>query len=190
MKLLTKAYVLANKKQIIEDMISGKIFIYPTDTIYGIGCNALNEEAVAKIRSIKKRDNKPFSIVVPSFEWIHQNCIATQAGKIWIGKLPGPYTLILPLKNQNAVAKSVILSSPSIGIRIPNNWFYELIKEINIPFVTTSANISGKYYMTDFYNLDENIKQEVDYIIYEGALEKKPSMVVKLSDNKEEILKR
>jgi len=124
----------------LQELIeAGKIFIYPTDTIYGIGCNALNEEAVNKIREIKNRDKeKPLSIIAPSIEWISENFIITLAE---ISKyLPGPYTLLLKKKDPNFM--NYISNNDRIGIRVPDSKFTEKIQESGFPFVTTSVNIS------------------------------------------------
>ena len=84
------------KDSLISELIKS-IFIYPTDTIYGIGCNAEESKLVEKIREIKNRDKKPFSIIAPSIKWILENCETTEKE---ISKyLPGPYTLILKKKN-------------------------------------------------------------------------------------------
>lgn len=190
MKMLTKAYVLAHKEQIISDIKLGKIFVYPTDTIYGIGCDATNNEAVARIRNLKKRDGKPFSVIAPSMVWINENCIVPPSAKEWVKKLPGPYTLIIPLKNAGAVSQEVLAGSTDIGIRVPNNWFFEFIQEAGVPFVSTSVNISGREAMTDFYSLDPFIKEGVDYVVYEGALNKKASTLVNLTKDKPEITAR
>jgi tRNA threonylcarbamoyl adenosine modification protein (Sua5/YciO/YrdC/YwlC family) len=190
MKMLTKAYLEQHKAEIIKEMKEGKVFVYPTDTIYGIGCNALNEEGVLKIRELKRRDGKPFSVIAPNVEWINENCVANKIGAVWVKKLPGPYTLILPLRNKAAVVSEVVANSENIGIRMPNHWFSDLVKEAGIPFVTTSANVSGEPTMTDFYSLDSLIREQVDYIIYEGALHDKPSTIVDLTGDKEKIIER
>ena len=74
-----------------------KIYVYPTDTIYGIGCDATNDKLVLKIRSIKKRDEKPFSIIAPSKDWIKNNFEIIHPE--YLDKLPGPYTLVMKPKN-------------------------------------------------------------------------------------------
>ena len=81
MIILTKKEAMFEKDKIVEEMKKGKIFIYPTDTIYGIGCNALISESVGKIRKIKNREAKPFSVIAPSKKWISKNCEIDNSGK-------------------------------------------------------------------------------------------------------------
>ena len=75
MGILTKEEFEQNKVVLMEDIWQGKIFLHPTDTIYGIGCNALLLEAVKKVREIKQRYEAPFSVIAPSREWIRENCV-------------------------------------------------------------------------------------------------------------------
>ena len=83
-----------------NSILDGAVFIYPTDTIYGIGCNAENEEAVKKIRDAKNRSKAPFSVIAPSIDWIKENCEVTETAEEWLEKFPGPYTLIFKLKDK------------------------------------------------------------------------------------------
>ena len=75
MRILTKEEFLLEKIQLFEEILDGAVFVYPTDTIYGIGCNATDEKAVRKLRELKGRPTNPFSVIVPSTEWILENCI-------------------------------------------------------------------------------------------------------------------
>ncbi len=184
MQIFTKTELQLRFSEIAEQINNGVIFIYPTDTIYGIGCNALDTKAVDKIRMLKKRQNNPFSIIAPSKEWITENCIVTKEGKEWINKLPGPYTLILKLKNKNAIAKSVNQGEETAGVRIPNHWFNEVVRKLGFPIVTTSANLSAKPFMTSLEDLDSTIKRGVDFIIYEGEKKGRPSKIINLVKGK------
>ena len=163
-------------KQIIQNIKQGKIFIYPTDTIYGIGCEATNIKSTNKIKQIKKRDkDKPLSIIVPSITWIKQNCIIPK--ELTISKyLPGPYTLILKKKNPNYL--NHISSTDSLGIRIPKNPFTKIIQKSKLPFITTSVNISTQPPLTNPKNLNLQIKNKGDIIIDKGTLSGKPSTLI------------
>ena len=180
MEILTKTGLQMRFAEIAGQISNGAVFIYPTDTIYGIGCNALDTKAVDKIRQLKERPTNPFSIIAPSKEWIIKNCMVTKEGKEWLNKLPGPYTLIFKLKHKNAIVKNVIPAEETIGVRIPSHWFSGVVQELGFPIVTTSANRSGKPFMTCLEDLDETIKEGVSFIIYEGEKKGRPSKIINL----------
>tara|TARA_Y100000310_G_C20548642_1_gene746897 strand:- start:451 stop:1023 length:573 start_codon:yes stop_codon:yes gene_type:complete len=171
------------EKDIIKRKIAEEdaVFIYPTDTIYGIGCNALSSTAVQKIRDIKHRSKNPFSIIAPSKEWIGENCIVNNNAQEWIKRLPGPYTLILKKKNE-CVSNEVAPDKDSLGVRIPDHWFFQFVNEIGIPIVSTSVNITRKDFMTSLEDLDPEVKSKVDFIIYDGPKEGRPSKIIDLTD--------
>lgn len=156
-----------------KEILAGKIFIYPTDTIYGIGCNALNIKAVSKIREIKRRDQKPFSIIAPSFEWIEKNCVVNIELKKY---LPGPYTIILKKKDKNFLSN--ISKTDSIGIRIPDCDFTQEIQSTRVPFVTTSVNFSGEKPANNIKEIPKEIIKKVDYVFNVGELSGKPSTII------------
>ena len=184
MEVLTQTELRLRLDEIIDKIREGDLFIHPTDTIYGIGCSALNSKAVEKIRRLKGRPNSPFSIWVPSLKWIKENCLVTSKAQDWLDKLPGPYTLLLPLKEKEAVTPNVIPGISVIGIRYPNHWFSKVIKRCGVPIVTTSANKSGSPFMTKLENLDSDIEREVEFMIYEGEKKARPSKIINTTENK------
>lgn len=189
MEILTRAELAERKEEIIERIKQGAVFIYPTDTIYGIGCNALQAESVQLIRELKNQHDSPLSIWIPSMVWLRQNCIITDKGEKWLKKLPGPYTLIFPLKESHGFPSAVMEpevinnqketnEAKTIGIRWPNHWFHSFIEESNIPIITTSANRHGEPFMTRLGNLDRGFPHKVEFLIYEGEKKKRPSALV------------
>lgn len=190
MRVLNKDEFNVEKHRILRHIDDGAVFIHPTDTIYGIGCDATNPEAVQKIRQAKERNTQPFSVIAPSSKWVRENCEITPEVEKWIEKLPGPYTIIVRLKNQRAVAKEVIPNKTSIGIRRPNHWISDLATALNKPIVTTSANKVGNMFMTKIENLDDNIKKKMDFILYEGEKKGTPSAIVDLTKGEGEIIER
>ena len=169
------------KQIIIDSIVNGAVFIHPTDTIYGIGCNARDSKAVKKIRKLKGRAANPFSVITPSFDWINENCIVTKESEEWLEKLPGPYTLIFNLKNPDCVAKEVNSGLSTLGVRMPNHWIRKIAAEAEIPIVTTSVNKANEDYMTSLEDLDPSIKSGIDFALYEGRKEGKPSKLVDLT---------
>lgn len=190
MRIITKAEFLGSREHFLKRIREGGVFIYPTDTIYGIGCDATNNEAVKRIREIKHRSEAPFSVAVPSKEWIKGNCFLSAEAKKWLDKLPGPYTLLLKLKNKDAVAAAVVQKTDVIGIRIPANWFSKAVAELGLPIVSTSANITKESHMTSLNDLDREVAGKVDFIVYEGKKESSPSTIVKLYGRKTDIVNR
>ena len=180
MRILNFEEFNLEKPSIIDAILRGAVFIHPTDTIYGIGCNAQLSSAVKKVRKLKARASNPFSVIAPSLGWIHENCIVTKEAEEWLEKLPGPYTLILKLKN-NCVAKSVNSGLSTLGIRIPNHWIRKLVEEAEVPVVTTSVNRANEEYMISLEDLDPSIKGGIDFMIYEGRKEGKPSKIIDLT---------
>ena len=184
-KVILMKDVKKNEKEIINAVIEGKIFIYPTDTIYGLGCNALDENAVKKIREIKQRDDKPFSVIAPSVEWINKNF--TFKHKNQIKKLPGPFSFIVKMK-KDIVAKNV--SKDTLAVRIPEHKFTKVIQKAKVPFITTSVNISGKKHAKSIKEIPNEILDNVDYIIDDGVLENNPSVIIDLTEKIPKIVKR
>lgn len=164
----------------------GELFIYPTDTIYGIGCDATNDEAVQRVRSIKQRDTKPFSVIAPSLEWIEHHTLLDPSARKWLVKLPGPYTIILKRKGNTDLSPHVDPSNESIGVRIPAHWIRDIAAKLGRPIVTTSVNLSGQPACS---TLEEFTRFAVDFIIYEGPKYGPASTIVRLIDG-EQIIRR
>jgi tRNA threonylcarbamoyl adenosine modification protein (Sua5/YciO/YrdC/YwlC family) len=186
--IITKEKFDLNDENILRLLKEG-IFIYPTDTIYGIGCNALNDALVERVRKIKQRPDTPFSVIVPSKKWIFDNCDVKENAKEWIDKLPGHYTLILKLKKKDAIAANVS-KKESIGARIPFHWFSKVVEKLGFPIVTTSVNLHGEKFMTSIDDLDDKLKSEVDLIVYEGEKKGNPSVIVDLTEDAARVTNR
>lgn len=188
-RVLDEDEVKINIAEIKQAILGGAVFIYPTDTIYGIGCNALVPESVDKIRKIKQREKTPFSVIVPDKEWIQRNCILKSEHDKWVKELPGALTLILKCK-EGVVHPSVNPEKDSLGVRLPKHWFTRIVKEIGVPIVTTSVNKTGKLFMTSMDDLDEEIRENVDFIVYDGEIKGRPSKIVHLEEDEEKIRER
>ena len=190
MEIVTKEEFLLDRIKYFKLISQGAVFVHPTHTIYGIGCNATNEAAVQRIRAVKQRTAMPFSVIAPSKRWVFENCEVSLEGERWLDRLPGPYTLIFRLKKSSAVASAVNLKSGTLGVRIPRHWMAEVVAELGFPVVSTSANITGQAYMTSIDDLDEGIRPKVDFVIYEGEKRGRPSTIVKLFEKEVEVVER
>jgi L-threonylcarbamoyladenylate synthase len=167
----------------IELVRSGKTILYPTDTIWGLGCDATNEEAVQKIIALKNRPaENSFIILVDSFQMVeryipefHEVCyeLGDYADK--------PLTIIYP--NARNLAPSVVAKDGSVGIRITKDPLcIKLIKGTRKPLLSTSANLSGKPFPQTFSEISDQLKKGVDGIIEERTTEKMtlPSQIIKV----------
>ena len=175
--------------QALEVLRRGGVILYPTDTVWGIGCDATNEQAVARIYDLKQSVNKKSMLV-----------LLDQIDKVslYIQKVPEvawqlyevadkPLTRILP--GACAVAPNLIPDEGTLGIRIPDHEFCnKLIHKLNRPLVSTSANISGKPSPMSFSEIAKEIVDGVDLVIdraWEGRPTGKASSIVKVGVNGE-----
>lgn len=180
MQLLSEEQIIAKKDAILYNIIQGAVFLYPTDTVYSLGCSALDDSAIKRLREIKE-SSKSFSVIAPSKEWIIANCEINKEAKEWLDKLPGQYTFMLNLKNKDAVSKEVTNGDGTIGVRLIEHHFQDVISELGHPLVTTSANRVGKEIMTHIDRLDEKVRNKVDFVLYEGEKNGKTSKIIDLT---------
>ncbi len=190
MDVLTKEEFEQKKRRYLGMVREGALFIHPTDTVYGMGCDATNERAVKALREAKIQHEQPFSVIAPSKEWIAERCELGAAAEGWLAKLPGQYTLILRLKDRKAVAPSVNLGKATLGVRIPAHWFSAAVGELGVPVVTTSANVHGQEFMTSLADLAPALKAKMAFALYEGEKSGRPSTLVDLSSPAEKITER
>lgn len=186
MEVIDKEELLLQKEHFMSEMEEGCVFIYPTDTVYGIGCDATNLIAVNKIRELKKIDDRPLSIIAPSKDWIKENFYYDDD---WLDNLPGPYTLVMKLKNKELL-KFGISNNDSIGVRIPNHWISSFVEKFKKPVITTSANITGKKTIEKIDELDESFKQEICFVVDQGELKGSASDIVYLDKDEVSVKKR
>jgi L-threonylcarbamoyladenylate synthase len=176
-------------KAAVEILRQGGVILYPTDTIWGLGCDATREDAVKRIFTIKQRcDRKSMLILLDEAEKLTQY-MAEVPEIAWniLEVTDNPLTIIYP--NAQNLAESLIAEDGSIGIRIVKDEFCSrLIRKFGKPIVSTSANVSGMPWPSDFQKIDESIVKGVDYIVgwrQNDELRGKPSGIIKLGLNGE-----
>jgi L-threonylcarbamoyladenylate synthase len=150
----------------IEVLEKGGTILYPTDTIWGIGCDATNEEAVAKVYALKRRSESKSLIILVKDEDKIENYAAKPLAEIHalIQNTQKPLTIIY--SNAKNLAKNCINDDGTIAMRIPNHAFCnELLTKFGKPIVSTSANISGDATAMNFDAISSEIKDSVDYIV-------------------------
>lgn len=167
-------------------MQAGGIILYPTDTIWGIGCDATNEEAVRRVYELKRRiDNKAVLVLTDSTAKL--NMYVSEVPDIaWdlIEVTDTPLTIIY--SQAKNLASNLLGEDGSIGIRVTNEEFsHKLCERFRKPIVSTSANISGEPSPANFQEISEEIKKGVDYIVnyrQEDMSKAKPSHIIKLGN--------
>lgn len=173
----------------LEVLQNGGIILYPTDTIWGIGCDATNEKAVQRIYEIKKRiDTKSMLLLIDLPQRIG-SYVEEIPDVAWdlIDYSTKPLTIIY--SGAKNLAKNVIADDGTIGIRVVQDEFCQkLINRLKKPIVSTSANISGENSPQKFDDISEEIKNAVDYIVdwrQEETKNQPPSSIIKLGVNGE-----
>ena len=180
-------------KEVAKTIKQGGIVVFPTETVYGIGTNGLNENAVKRIYEVKQRPlNKPISLLVNSMDMI--NDIAqeiTDLEKALIKEFfPGPLTIIL--KKKDIVPNIVTANSNTVGVRMPSNKIaLKLIEYAEVPIATPSANISGKPSGTNMEDIMKDFEGKVDCYIDDGPSKiVVPSTIVQVIDGVPHILRQ
>jgi tRNA threonylcarbamoyl adenosine modification protein (Sua5/YciO/YrdC/YwlC family) len=178
-------------KQTAEKLRSGAVICYPTDTVYGIGCDIFNQKAIKKIYQIKKRQkDKPFSFMCSSLKNVSDyGYVSNSAYRIMRKALPGPFTFVLSATK--IVPKIMITKQKTVGIRVPeNNICLALIEELGNPIVTTSAIPDDEGVpLSEAYQFDELLGNMVDLVIDGGMVFPDPSTVVSFTGDEPEILR-
>lgn len=179
MKILTYEEFNKNIYFYINQANAWKIFIYPTDTIYGLW-TIISDNSIAQIKNIKNRwQNKNFSIIAPDNERIKHNFITTSDFDSKLNYYLNKYhwiTLLCTRKDPNFL-KNISINE-KIGIRILNHPFQEFIKKLWQPFITTSVNISWQNHIKEINEIPNEIYKSVDFIIDEWKLDGKPSILI------------
>lgn len=176
-------------KAAVECMRKGGVILYPTDTVWGIGCDATNAEAVAKIYKIKKREESKAMICLVDSDNRIQRYVRNVPDVAWdvMNLATSPTTVILD--GADGLASNLIAEDGSIAMRITQEEFSkELCYRIQKPVVSTSANISGEPTAQNYSDISEEIINSVDYVCKSRRNEHqphKPSSIIKLKSNGE-----
>ncbi len=181
--------------RIIEILQKGGVIIYPTDSVYGIGCDIHNHKAVERIAKIKgiKTDQAKFSIICHSLSQLsdYTRPISNAIFKLMKKNLPGPFTFIL--KANNKVPDIFQSNKKTVGIRIPNNnIILEIVKEFGSPLLTTSVHDEDEIieYTTDPELIHENFGEMVDLVIDGGYGQNVPTTIVDCTEDEPVIVRQ
>ena len=182
-----------NLKEPAQIIKKGGIVIFPTETVYGIGTNGLDKNAIKKLYEVKQRPlNKPISLLVNNIEMVEKIAknITEVEYKLMERFFPGPLTIIL--EKRDIVPDILTSNTNTIGIRMPSGEIAKkLIEFAGVPIATSSSNISGKPSGTNITDIKKDFEGKVDCFIDNGESELGiPSTVIRIIDNIPHILRQ
>jgi tRNA threonylcarbamoyl adenosine modification protein (Sua5/YciO/YrdC/YwlC family) len=178
-------------KRVIEVLERGGVIGYPTDTIYGIGCDLFNKEAIGRIYRLKKHNrNKPLSFICSDLKDISRYAyVSNYAYKTMRRLLPGAYTFIL--EATKVVPKMVMTKQKTVGIRVPDNPIcLALVGELGHPIISTSVYRPDEELYSDPREIEERFGKSLDLVIDGGIIVAEHSSVIDLTDEVPEVIRR
>lgn len=173
-----------------QSLLEGGIIVYPTDTLYGMGCDLFNIKAIRKLYLIKKMDSRrALSIICKDLKDVSTYGLVNDfAFALLKRRLPGPYTFVLSARK--IIPKLLMTERKEVGIRIPDHPVpIALAMLLDHPVINTTAKISGGEAPSDPRDIEKMFKGSVDLIIDGGIVTSEPSTVVRLVDERVEILR-
>jgi tRNA threonylcarbamoyl adenosine modification protein (Sua5/YciO/YrdC/YwlC family) len=174
--------------QAVEVLRDGGLIIYPTDTVYGLGCDLYNKRAIERIYAIKGIKKKSqLSFICPDLKDIAKYAhVSTPAYKIMRHLLPGPYTFILEATRQ--VPKILLEKRKTVGIRVPDNAICQtLLHEFGHPIISTSASLPDRQYINDPEEIADLFEHTVDLFIDNDFGGTEPSTIIDFTMDEPEI---
>jgi len=179
-------------RNVVEILKGGGAIGYPTDTIYGVGCDLFNQDAIRKIHRLKKIDGKkPLSFICSDLKDISRYAfVSNYAYKMMKRLLPGPYTFIL--KATKLVPKIAMTKQQTVGIRIPDNKIcLAIVRELDNPIISTSVNRpdEGGLY-NDPSEIEERFGKQLVLVIDGGVIVAEHSSIVDLTDETPKVIRK
>ena len=178
-------------RKIVEGLQKGGVIGYPTDTVYGVGCDLFNPEAIRKIHRLKKSDGKkPLSFICSDLKDISRYAFVSNfAYKTMKRLLPGPYTFIL--KATKLVPKIALTKQNTVGIRIPDNRIcLALVKELGHPIISTSVNKPDEGLYNDPAEIEERFGKQLDLVIDGGVIFPEHSSIIDVTDESPKVIRK
>lgn len=177
----------------VESLHSGGVVVYPTDTVYGIGCSIYSKDAIERIYRIKRQDrHKPFSFICSDLRHISEYArVSNSAYRLMKHLIPGQYTFVLPASRLKQLPKSLISKRKTVGIRVPDNKIcFTIVKELGHPILSASVMDLDGEVMNNPELIKELYEKQVDLILDGGIILSEPSTVVDLTDEQPTILRK
>jgi tRNA threonylcarbamoyl adenosine modification protein (Sua5/YciO/YrdC/YwlC family) len=176
----------------VEELRSGGVIIYPTDTVYGIGCSIFDTRAIERIYQIKRQDaDKPFSFVCSDLSHISEFAkVSNSSYRLMKQLIPGPYTFILPASRLKQLPKSLISSRKTVGIRVPENEICrQIVKELGHPILNASVTIGDDEIVSDPEEIKRHFEKQVDVILDGGNSLTEFSTILDLTEDQPVIIR-
>jgi len=187
----TKVYKASEYKNIVKDLLAGKVVGFPTETVYGLAIVYNNKEAFDKLYEIKNRSiTKPISMMVAKKEYMNDVAIIdNNASKVIDKFMPGAITVILKAKDN--LPEHVTFNYPTVGIRIPDHKLaLKILDEVKLPLLVTSANISNEPSLMKAKDVKEKFDGKIASLIYEDAIDGVASTVVSLVEKEPKVFRQ
>jgi tRNA threonylcarbamoyl adenosine modification protein (Sua5/YciO/YrdC/YwlC family) len=180
-------------RRVAETLRAGGTIIYPTDTIYGIGCSVESREAIERIYQIKRwRKDKPFSFICSDLKHISEYAqVSNAVFRIMKHLVPGPFTFILPAARMKHLPGILVSKRKTVGIRVPNHRItIAIVRDLGHPILSTSVtNERNLVPMNDPAVIRDHFGNQVDLIIDGGVLVSEPSTVIDFSGDEPVVLR-
>jgi len=176
----------------VEVIRDGGVLIYPTDTVYGIGCSIFNTPAIERVYKIKGQDpSKPFSFICSDLSHISEYAkVSNPAYRLIKALIPGPYTFVLPASRLKQFSRSLISKRKSVGIRVPNNKICQLlIKELGHPILSASVTDEAGNIMNDPLLIEKQLGHRVELILDGGYGQLEVSTILDLTDERPVVVR-
>jgi tRNA threonylcarbamoyl adenosine modification protein (Sua5/YciO/YrdC/YwlC family) len=178
-------------RRVVEVLEGGGVIGYPTDTIYGVGCDLFNQDAIRKIHRLKKlEEKKPLSFICSDLKDISRYAyVSNYAYKIMKRQLPGPYTFVL--KATKLVPKIAMTKQNTVGIRIPDNKIcLTLVKELGHPIISTSVYKPDEGLFNEPAEIEERFGKQLDLVIDGGVIVAEHSSIVDLTGDSPKVIRK
>ncbi|HUN64705.1 MAG TPA: L-threonylcarbamoyladenylate synthase [Bacteroidota bacterium] len=175
-----------------EVLRRGGIIIYPTDTVYGIGCSIFDSAAIERIYRLKRQDkSKTFSFICSDLSHIAEYAkVSNTAYRLMKQCVPGPYTFILPAARLKQLPKSLISKRKTVGIRVPDNSICQmLVSELGHPLLNASVPDAGEDIVTDPESIFESLGDRVDLMLGGGPGGQEFSTILDLTEDRPVVVR-
>jgi tRNA threonylcarbamoyl adenosine modification protein (Sua5/YciO/YrdC/YwlC family) len=177
-------------RRVVEVIKDGGLIAYPTDTIYGIGCDIFNKSSIEKVYQIKKMPRyKPLSFICADLKDISRYAqVSNTAYKVMKRLIPGPYTFILAATR--VVPKIMLTRRRTVGIRVPDNRIcLSIVEELGNPIISTSASVTEDELMSDPLDIETKFGHSLALVIDGGVLVSEPSSMIDLTETSPRVVR-